>query len=272
MPFPSQKIVKLRGSFRQLNIPAKSSNVKITLRDNKGVALEEKIIKTPHSNFNISFDFSNRAVSKDYSFEVETRSAEQVISTNKVSYRHLPLPEWFHNNLGISDKVPPPWTPMAFTSDNQVSCWGREYYFDNKLFFTRLTTHKEDVLATPVKLLLKTAKGNVDLNTLPARQSKVKSVETEVDFTRNISYDKLQISNSTKTEYDGFMWHVLKLMPKSPMNIDSLVLELPIADKMAKLLSPYDYSSKDTGNIKRMARQCTSILGRKCGRGNSVRS
>ena len=250
MPFPSKKKVKLRGTFRQLNIPSKSSNVKVTLLDDKGSVLEARTLKTPHSNFTIQFDFSKRAVSKDYTFKVETRSGDQVISTSKVSYRHLPLPEWFHNNLGISDKVPPPWTPMVFRNNNQVSCWGREYYFDNKLFFTRLTTYKEDVLATPAKLLIKTSKGSVDLNTLPTKQSKVKSVDTEVDFTRNTRYGSLEVSNTTKTEYDGFMWHILKLTPKSPTNIDRLVMELPIADAMAKLLSPYDYSSKDTGNIK----------------------
>jgi concanavalin A-like lectin/glucanase superfamily protein/glycosyl hydrolase family 123 len=250
MPFPSQKKVKLRGSFRQLNIPSESSNVKITLLDNSGAVLETKTVKTPLSSFTIPFDFAKRTVSQDYLFKVETRSGDQLISTNKVFYRHLPLPEWFHNNLGISDEVPPPWTPMAFINNNQVSCWGREYYFDNKLFFSRLITQKQEVLAAPARLLLKTSKGSFDLNTLPAKQSKVKSIDTEVSFTRIVKYGKLQISNTTKTEYDGFMWHILKLSSKRPMSIEGLVLELPIADVMAKLLVPHDYSLEATGNIK----------------------
>jgi len=250
MSFPSKKKVKLRGNFSQLNILAESSNIKATLLDNSGAVLEAITVKTPRSNFTVEFDFAKRAVSKDYVFKVETRSGDQVISTSEVSYRHLPLPEWFHNNLGISDEVPPPWTPMTLTNNNQVSCWGREYYFDNKLFFTRLTTHEEEVLAAPVKLLLKTSEGSVDLNNLPAKQSKVKSVETEVSFTRSTSYNSLLVTNTTKTEYDGFMWHILKLTPQKPTDIERLVLDLPLADEMAKLLVPHDYSVRDTGNIK----------------------
>ncbi len=250
MPFPSKNKVKVKGNFRQLNIPSELSNVKISLLNDKGTILETRKVKTPGSSFSVPFDFAGKDFSKDYVFKVETCSGNRIVSVNKVSYRHLPLPEWFHNDLGISDKVPDPWTPMKLKGDSQISCWGREYYFGNKLFFTRLTTHGDDILAAPAELLLETGKGKVDLNKLPARQKNVKSVDTEVDFVRDVNYDNLHITNSTKIEYDGFMWHELTIKPQTPVLIDKLLLELPLSDSMAKLLVPHDYSLKDTGKIK----------------------
>ena len=249
MPIPSKKMVKIKGDFSQLNIPDKLSNVKITLKDKENNVLKIKELKTPHSTFLSQFDFAGLAVDKEYTFGIEIFSGKQLVSSRTMTYQHLPLPEWFHNKLGFSDKVPEPWIAMTY-KNNKVLCWGREYRFDNKLFPTRLTTQNKNILSAPFKLLLTTAQGTVDLNKQASGESDLKAVDTEISFIRELKKDNLSVSVATKTEYDGFMWHKMLLTPQVPVKIDSLVLELPLDTKTAKLMIPYDYTLKTTGLIR----------------------
>ena len=249
MPIPSKKIVKIKGDFSQLNISEKSSNVKIALKDKNNKTLNVKEIKTPHSTFLSQFDFAKLPVSNDYTFDIEIFSGEQLVSSRTMTYRHLPLPEWFHNKLGFSNKVPPPWIAMTY-KNNKISCWGRDYSFDNKLFPTKLTTQSKNVISSPFKLLLTTGQGTIDLNKQASQQSNLKASDTEISFRRELKKDNLSVSVATKTEYDGFMWHEMLLTPRKPVIIDLLILELPLDAKMAKLKITYDYTLKTTGIIK----------------------
>lgn len=250
MPFPSLHKVKLRGDFAHLHLPAGNSGIRVSLLDADGKVLEVREEKTPSSYFNLEFDFTERAAEQDYTFKVECLAGNQVVSTNSRHYRHLALPPWFHNELGISNKVPEPWTPMTFDKDQRMHCWGREYDFGDKLFFTRLTSQERDVLKSPLRLIFRSGKDVRDLNDLAAATTDLKTADAEISFTRKADFRDLKVSTTVKAEYDGFMWYEVQLSPaKKPVHIDALTLELPLSDAMTKLMIPYDYSLVDTGKI-----------------------
>ncbi|HOL22613.1 MAG TPA: right-handed parallel beta-helix repeat-containing protein, partial [bacterium] len=62
------------------------------------------------------------------------------------SFKRIKLP-WEKTDLGISDKVLPPWTPLELNKEkNSINCWSRKYHFANTGFLRQIETAGQAIL------------------------------------------------------------------------------------------------------------------------------
>ena len=59
---------------------------------------------------------------------------------------------WENNRLGITNKIPPPWTPMT-VSGKRIACWGRSYDYAESLFPKDTASQGAEILAGPIALV-----------------------------------------------------------------------------------------------------------------------
>ena len=70
----------------------------------------------------------------------------------------VPSLDWIGSNVGVTDEVLEPWTPLEYETIDIVSCWGRRYDFAGALP-RRVTNQGRDMLRAPVRLSIKTTAG-----------------------------------------------------------------------------------------------------------------
>ena len=70
------------------------------------------------------------------------------MAESNLPYEKQPLPEWYDNTIGITDKAPKPFTPVK-RQDNTISVWGRSYAFGKRLFPEQIATQGGAMLAGP---------------------------------------------------------------------------------------------------------------------------
>ena len=143
-------------------------------------------------------------------------------------------PVWENNNIGISDRVPPPWTPMKVTG-SAVSCWGHNYIFNRSILPEQITTHGKDMLAGPVSLkLIRQGK-----EYFPEKSSNriLMAKDTEVSMEGCAELNGFKLKSSIKIEFDSFIWVDLEIIPNhGDMAIDELYLEIPLKKEYATLV------------------------------------
>ncbi len=83
---------------------------------------------------------------------VEAMAGERVIASEATSFELPPQPDYVGSDIGISDELPAPWTPVEADAD-AVRCWGREYVFDGQALPARITTADAQLLAGPIRLV-----------------------------------------------------------------------------------------------------------------------
>ena len=160
-----------------------------------------------------------------------------------------PMPQWLGNTLGLSDVVPPPWTPVR-KADDTLSVWGRQLDYDGALLPQRLFTRGENVLAAPVRLDLDTGAGVVSSTDLAADTNWTKVSDTVAQSVRTLTCTGLTVQADITTEFDGFTWIRLEVAPTGPTaRIDRLSFVVPLKPRWAELINPYDYGCRLTGKL-----------------------
>ncbi|MCD6219320.1 hypothetical protein J7K43_02915 [Candidatus Calescamantes bacterium] len=205
-------------------------------RQGKTQSLLSKEIKELNSANRVaetSFDISKLSPG-EYEVKVYLEDSKRnVISSKTVSFTIPKRPIWLGNKIGISEKVPSPWIPIK-VSGSSISCWGRRYEFNNLPFPSKIVTKGESILYSPIEL-----KAIVDGNPVVWKKDKLRYTfksETEVKLQMESKGPSLNLNGKIKMEYDGLMKIDFSLTPTKSVNIDSLVLEIPINRKNAKYL------------------------------------
>jgi hypothetical protein len=137
-------------------------------------------------------------------------------------------PAWLGTTIGISDKVPAPWSPVK-RRGSTLDVWGRQYDFTRSLLPRRITVLGEQILAAPMRLRM-VANGK---DVTPTRASVLwtKQTDRRVDNTATARVGDLKIAASTWTEFDGFMWVTVKMSGHG--QLDRLALEIPLKPEYA---------------------------------------
>ncbi|HEX4054424.1 MAG TPA: glycoside hydrolase domain-containing protein [Tepidisphaeraceae bacterium] len=138
-------------------------------------------------------------------------------------------PVWLGNKIGISDKVPKPWTPVEAkaSSDGKATfnVWGRSYQYDGGLFPSQITALNNPLLAAPIKLVM-----------APAPDSPPAAAILVMGDTKPgvVHFQTTQgaIKVDSRIEFDGMMWFEVTLPPG---RIEALSLEIPLRPEMATL-------------------------------------
>jgi hypothetical protein len=150
----------------------------------------------------------------------------------------VPDASWIGNTIGKEDKVLPPWTPLRTkTTKNSiiVTCWGREYHFNNAAFPTQITAQNQPLLSKPVEL--KVHLGQAKLNWRGETIRLKSATPTHALLTGAAEADspqgKLRLTTEIRIEYDGLVWLSAELQTPQGFKADSISLEIPMRDKNA---------------------------------------
>lgn len=137
-------------------------------------------------------------------------------------------PVWSGTTVGLSDKVPAPWTPMKRRGAT-LNVWGRQYDFTRSLLPRSITVLGEQILAEPMRLRL-VADGK-EATPSRARVTWTKQTERRVDATATAQAGGLRVSTATWMEFDGFLWVTVTISGRG--QLDRLALEIPLKPEYA---------------------------------------
>jgi len=185
-----------------------------------------------------------------YAVLTEVFRGREKVAEAKKGFEKRPLPEWYNNNIGISDKVPPPYEPVKVSRSGEscdISCWGRLYRFDKSLLPTQVVTQGSEILSGPFELVLETADGR--------KAELARGAPIVIDSTKEarVTWHGEKVTGDIKTEisgwmdYDGFMWITIEVSPEKDLKIKSLIMKIPFRKEWATLVNNYNYSMKGTG-------------------------
>ncbi len=232
---PRQNVIKLGLLQSELSRFGKPLAVRVRfLDDKKKVALEKSFQKSIR-RYELEMDI-RQLPPANYEMEISLTSPDgREISTLREAYTRYSSPTpWEGNQIGITDKVPLPWTPLKMSKDS-VICWGREYCFENSLLPSQIVSQKKELLVSPIRLVA--LKHGKEIEPVKAEISWKEKSESKVNLLTEGSLDSIKLSADIVIEYDGFMWVTLRLTPSSPTKIDRLILEIPLKKRYATLVN-----------------------------------
>jgi hypothetical protein len=161
------------------------------------------------------------------SARAQTNAAAEKTADSNAGTKDKPI--WLGNKIGVSDKVPKPWTPIEVkaSSDGKATfnVWGRNYEYDRSLFPSRITAVGNSLLAAPIKLVMAPAAD-------PAPAAATLTISDTKPGVVHFQATEGAIKVDSRIEFDGMMWFEVTLPPGQ---IDSLALEIPLRPEMATL-------------------------------------
>ena len=152
----------------------------------------------------------------------------QELRTGELAWQVPQRPEWLGNTLGISDEVPPPWTPVRADGD-AVEVWGREYAFDSSPLPAQVISQSRDLLRGPITLRT----GNDDLQARAVGDADVRDTQARRRWEGQVG--PLRCDATTTVEFDGFVRVDLELTLAGDGSIDGLELIVPMTADLGTL-------------------------------------
>ncbi|MBU0608008.1 MAG: LamG domain-containing protein [Armatimonadetes bacterium] len=141
----------------------------------------------------------------------------------------IPTTEWLGNNIGLEDKVLPPWTPLQ-AKGTDLSVWGRTYSLRESALPTQITTAGAQVLSRPISLNLSS-----DGKPVPWTAQQVKLLSSsptkaalEANAVADVAGQPVRFRTSIKAEYDGLVVFDITCDQPDALPLDGLTLDLPV--------------------------------------------
>jgi len=249
--YPSAEILAVFWQLRKIDKRAEELGASIEIIPAAGgnAVFSKKV--QPLNSLDGSANISTKEIpSGKYKVKMTIRDRDKVIVEKLVDYEKKPLPEWYGNSLGISDKVIAPWTALQ-VKDDAVEMWGRTYDFGGGLFPKDIVNQGKRILSGPIELAARTA--GAPLAKSSSASCKVRWDEKKpikVASTRTQELAGLEVTNKSYIEFDGMMWIDLTVAPQAgKAAIEELTLSIPMKKEFAHLINAYDYSLRTTGEL-----------------------
>ncbi|MCX7599804.1 MAG: DUF6067 family protein, partial [Armatimonadetes bacterium] len=203
------------------------------LPKNKPMAVWETTAR-PRADGMISTWFSTANLSAgDYRLSVALlNAAQKVLKRAEIPFRKPPTPVWYGNRLGKSEKVPQPWLPVRVQGKAAI-VWGRTYRFNDLALPESIASGGVELLAAPVRLTGVALKPGKPLQLRRLNESACRATATAY------SSSDLRAEITTITEFDGFTRTDLRLVPRKPVRVAKLHLEIPVRRQVAMLYWHY---------------------------------
>ena len=174
----------------------------------------------------------------EYQVESRLQRAGQLLATTEASFRIEPAPRWLGSKVGLSDKVPQPWSPLKVVQQGSsmvVECLGpRRYTIGSSLFPTHLFTASQEMLAAPIRL--NGAINGKPLPSIPAKVEWKRRSAGRVELVSKQSVGNVSLSTESFIEFDGLLWTDLQIESGEQLSIDKLTLEIPLRKEAATLM------------------------------------
>ena len=227
----SENYIKLNCNLKGLGKQAYNAKLTIELQDSnkkllkefeinaRGVTCEQKISALKAGKYNAKVTVTT------------AKGAQYII--NK-AFEIIKKPEWLGNKIGISNRVPKPFTPLTF-GDKSVSAWGRKYQWSNSLLPSSITSAGHELLAEPARVVVVTDKGKFTVPLDNFRFLRRKANRTNFAMIGTVASVTVYVKGWV--EFDGLCWYEMTVTPKKGnrrFKIDGLYLEFPLKASEAK--------------------------------------
>ncbi|MCF7855020.1 MAG: right-handed parallel beta-helix repeat-containing protein [Candidatus Pacebacteria bacterium] len=171
---------------------------------------------------------------------VATLWGQEVSGTVSATFERVKLP-WEATDLGISDQVLSPWTPIQYdAAKKSVSVWGRRYVFADSGLFEQVRTAGEDILTGPFRLEAQTGEQGKEtevpftvVSPFAVKAQEAARFSAESALAGQVGKSRLRVFVRSETEYDGFTLFTLRLEPEAPVNLRALRLVIPVQGAFA---------------------------------------
>lgn len=166
----------------------------------------------------------------DYLLKGQILSAGNTIASTVEPLTIPEKPAWLGNTLGITDKAPPPWTPVEVRG-NKVSVTQREYTLQDSGLPLQIRSLGRDILHRPARLAA-VVNGKEEVFSFEPLK---KTEQKDGAVVWNISGDSehIALKGSLRMEFDGFALWSIELNPKSDFVLEALKLEFPLSADVA---------------------------------------
>ena len=248
--YPSKKLLTVSWQLPRMTERAGGLGATVEiLREQKGPPVHtHRLLPLPALFGSTPIDVS-KVPDGRYAVRMTITEGEKQLYSQTAEYEKRPLPVWVGNTLGISDKVPAPWTAVVVAEDT-VSLWGRTYDFGGKLLPARIVNQSRPLLARPMTLRVKTAAGEADSASAMAEVTWEERSPARAQSSRQQTLADLVVTNRVRLEFDGFTWLELQVAPAGKSAaVEEITLAIPVNKRFAHLINAHDYSLRTTGKL-----------------------
>lgn len=165
-------------------------------------------------------------------------SDETLKFVREFTVKHFP---WENNKIGLEDVIVPPFKPLV-TGDNgrTVNALMSSYSMKN-CFWDKITAQGENILASPVRLVLNGGNIKLEEKSFKMLSSKASSVVAEASSIA----ENIEATARYEYDYDGMCKLTLTLTPKKDIQIENGFLEIPLKAEIAKLFHSVNNNMKN---------------------------
>lgn len=151
----------------------------------------------------------------------------KVLATSSRAFTVPKKPVWLDNTLGISNKVPKPWTPIQWNANKQtVSITQRTYWINAQGLPDQITALGKKILARPATLVAVVDGQKVQWQGALAAPTHVagKKIVWPIDLRGG----GLRVLGTLTIEFDGFARWNVEVSAEHPVQLDALYLNFPM--------------------------------------------
>lgn len=243
-PLPTAQKLYINGSFRHLNLKPADGSILVRITSG-GKEFSKTEYKLTALEFQSGISTEKFPVG-EYNVEVSLLENGKVIAKKSLPYKKTAFPAWYGNRIGLSEKVPYPWTPVKVKGCN-IGLMNNGYDFGAGVLPEKVFAAGENILAAPIRTELTTDRGS---GIIKLKNKVLSQKETEAVIAGATKLHGVTIKTHTTVEYDGYMWHRLTLDPgKMPREIRKLQILIPLKKAYSELIVPYDYTLSTTGKL-----------------------
>ncbi len=183
-------------------------------------------------------------------FGILNAEATEVIremSPSQEMQKHVYGYPWEGNELGISDQVPAPWSNLVY-EQGKVRCWGREFFLDNGILPRQISSLGQTIFAGAPSITIEINGKQFDGLSKGKLEPQIRS-DSKAAYKIVSSGESYQVEGYASLEYDGFLRIDITIFPRSPVRLDSFVINFPLRADVARFYSSfadYDYIKQVT--------------------------
>ncbi len=197
----------------------------------------------PGGNYNGKLTIkANNAEQKE--IEVSIKVTNDILSDrgDGEPWRHSRL-RWLNSTLGIDDNPVEPWQPIE-VADQKLNLTGKEVTFTESGLPASINVYGEEVLAGPVRFIIKTASG-----TAKFEAEKTKVIKRKKNILISEVFQKsegIDLVTRSEVESDGWMKYYFDIKALRDIDISDIQLKIPYQKENSIYISGMDLYGANT--------------------------
>lgn len=234
------------GGMRRMPARATARAALLVKADRKPIAQAAAAAFTERALATCAFDIAALKAG-DYVIKVDVLDADAKVFDSREKDFTKPASEWWRGNkIGVTEDVPPPWTPLEVQAEAgvTVTCWGRRLEFGDRALPDLIVTRGEQILAAPVRLRVR---ANGKDTTLDGEAKLIEQTPAKVVMEATAQDVGIRLTTRTTVEFDGLMVFDIELAPAGATQLDAVTIELPLRLANAKYKHVPGWASQGTG-------------------------